>query len=172
MLKRLLIIQWFSRNLSRIWGLKILSHPPYSLDLTPCNFVLLPEVKNGRGHFQSYTELNNAVMDVLTSEGTSERCFISEPIRWNRCIEVEGDYVQGLIMRRFWYRYYFRYSEVSSASFRTTLVLEGRSVDLITTVRIRRKGVIKESSGSQRHKVIVTRPRGFQENWLQSYEQT
>ena len=50
-------------------GIKIVSHPPYSLDLAPCDFWLCPKLRSCR--YETIEELKEAVtklIDMLIQE--------------------------------------------------------------------------------------------------------
>ena len=51
-------------------GIKTVPHPPYSLDLSPCDFWLFPNLRGCR--YETTEEMKEAVTDVidtLTQEG-------------------------------------------------------------------------------------------------------
>jgi [histone H3]-lysine36 N-dimethyltransferase SETMAR len=80
-------------------GVELLSHPPYSPDLAPCDFFLFPELKKHlRGvRFQSDNEVNNAVsgaLKVISKDGFWN-VFEAWQKRWTRCIEAEGNYFES-----------------------------------------------------------------------------
>ena len=77
---------------------EILSHPPYSPDLAPCDFFLFPKLKEHlKGtRFQSINEAKREAVTWLTRQ-TPE--FYQEGIsRWKhrlqKCIELGGSYVE------------------------------------------------------------------------------
>ena len=50
-------------------GIKTVPHPPYSLDLAPCDFCLFPKLRGSR--YETIEEVNEAVrkvIDTLTQE--------------------------------------------------------------------------------------------------------
>jgi hypothetical protein len=74
-------------------------HPPYSLDLAPCDFALFPILKmklKGR-HFETVSDIQKKSQAVLNSikenyfHGASE----AWKKRWDRCIHSQGDYFEG-----------------------------------------------------------------------------
>ena len=76
-----------------------LPHPPYSPDLSPPDFELFSRLKEPlRGQrFQSLEEVKSAARRVLN---TINRESVLEgiqklPHRWNRVIELEGEYIEG-----------------------------------------------------------------------------
>ncbi|TND00015.1 MAG: mariner transposase [Bacteroidetes bacterium] len=85
-------------NFLRKRRVKLLSHPPYSPDLVPCNFWLFPKVKKmlrGR-RFQSEKELKTAVKIALNSISKREfrDCFKKWFERMQRCIDHQGRYFE------------------------------------------------------------------------------
>ena len=78
----------------------LLPHPPYSPDLAPCDFFLFPEIKKklaGR-HFDRIENLARAVKAITDNIETHEyeKCFKDWQIRLKRCIEVHGEYFEGM----------------------------------------------------------------------------
>ena len=76
-------------------GIKTVPFPPYSPDLSPCDFWLFPKLRVCR--YETIEEMKEAVMkviDVLTQEdfhGALQKFF-----EWyNKCIAAEGDYFKG-----------------------------------------------------------------------------
>ena len=78
----------------------VLPHPPYSPDLAPCDFWLFPKIKNkisGRP-FNRIQDLAKAVHSELRGIPTSEyrECFEKWKMRMERCIQVNGEYFEGM----------------------------------------------------------------------------
>ena len=79
-------------------GYELLPHPPYSPDLTPCNFVSFPNLKKslaGR-KFESNEEVIAAKEAYFAD--LQKTCF-SDGLkklerRWVKSIELKGDYVE------------------------------------------------------------------------------
>ena len=75
-------------------GMKSIPHPPYSLDLAPCDFWFFPKLRGCR--YETVEEMKEAVMkfiDTLTQEdfhGTSYKLLE----RYNKCIAAGGDYFE------------------------------------------------------------------------------
>ena len=70
-------------------------HPPYSPDLTPCNFWLFPKITGCR--YETIKEMKEAVtevMDKLTQE-EFHGAFQKLLKRYNKCIAAGGDYFEG-----------------------------------------------------------------------------
>lgn len=77
---------------------ELLPHPPYSPDLAPCDFHLFPNLKKWLGgqRFSSNNEVIAAVDGYF--EGLDKTFYqngiIALEKRWNKCVEVEGSYVE------------------------------------------------------------------------------
>ena len=80
-------------------NITVISHPPYSPDLAPCNFFRFPKMElrlKGR-RFDKTEEFHTEsqeVIDTLTFENF-QGCMKSWETRWNRCILAKGDYFEG-----------------------------------------------------------------------------
>ena len=76
-------------------GIMTVFHPPYSLDLAPCDFWLFPKLRTCR--YETIEEMKEPVtkvIDTLTQEdyhGAFEKLLE----RYNKCIEARGDYFEG-----------------------------------------------------------------------------
>ena len=78
----------------------MLTHPAYSPDLSPCDYHLFPKMKEPiRGvRFQTVEDISEAVSAQLKTlqknglQGGVPRL----PHRWNSCIDVLGDYFEGI----------------------------------------------------------------------------
>ena len=75
--------------------IKTVPQPPYSPDLTPCDFCLFPKLRGCR--YETIEEMKEAVtkvIDTLTQEkdfpGASQKLLE----RYNKCIEAGGDYFE------------------------------------------------------------------------------
>jgi hypothetical protein len=86
--------------MSKIQQLKfeLLRHPPYSPDLAPCDFHLLPNLKKWLGgkRFANDNEVIDAVNDYFADldKSTYQSGITALEHRWNKCIELNGDYVE------------------------------------------------------------------------------
>jgi histone-lysine N-methyltransferase SETMAR len=86
--------------MSKIHQLKfeLLRHPPYSPDLAPCDFHLFPNLKKWLGgkRFANDNEVINAVNDYFADldKSTYQSGITALEHRWNKCIELNGDYVE------------------------------------------------------------------------------
>ncbi|MCU7801502.1 MAG: transposase [gamma proteobacterium symbiont of Lucinoma myriamae] len=77
-----------------------LPHPPYSPDLSPCDFFLFPRLKkmlSGRG-YTTKSSLGSAIFQFLQSIPVADyaaafRQWIS---RLEKCVSVNGEYFEGL----------------------------------------------------------------------------
>ncbi|GFX47363.1 putative mariner transposase [Trichonephila clavipes] len=72
--------------------------PPYSPDLSPCDFFLFPKLKNHlKGHhFGTLENIQTAVTDQLKAIPISEfhQCYEEWKKRLQRCVASEGDNVE------------------------------------------------------------------------------
>jgi transposase len=74
-------------------------HPPYSPDLAPSDFFLLPKIKlklKGR-RFESMKEIQAESQDAMKmlTQNDFQQCFRSRQFCSDRCINAEGDYFEG-----------------------------------------------------------------------------
>jgi len=76
---------------------EVLTHAPYSPDMSPPDFDLFPKLKEPmRGHrFSSLEEVPAAVTRELKKSGTLNG-IENLPKRWDAVIEKQGDYIEGL----------------------------------------------------------------------------
>ena len=80
-------------------GIKTVPYPPYSPELTPCDFWLFPKLKEKlRGcRYETIEEIKEAVtkvIDTLTQEGFHGA--FQKLLEWyNKCIATGGDYFKG-----------------------------------------------------------------------------
>ena len=75
-------------------GIKTVPHPPYSPDLTPCDFWLFPKLTGCC--YETIEEMKEAVMkviDMLTQEDF-HGAFKKLQERYNKCIAAGGDYFE------------------------------------------------------------------------------
>ena len=76
-------------------GIKTVLHPPYSPDLPPCDFWLIP--KPIGCHYETIEEMKEAVtkvIDTFTQEDF-HGAFQKLLERYNKCIAAGGDYFEG-----------------------------------------------------------------------------
>ena len=75
-------------------GWAIVTHPPYSLDLAPCDFFLIPRMKkNLKGkRFDSVEAVKTASQWVLDDIKVEEfqKCFEQWEGRLDKCINSDG----------------------------------------------------------------------------------
>ena len=75
-------------------GIKTVPHPPYSLDLAPCDFWLFPKLRGCR--YETIEEMKEAVtkvIDMLTQEDFHGA--FQKMLEWYNCIAARGDYLEG-----------------------------------------------------------------------------
>ena len=76
-------------------GIKTVSQPPYTRDLTPSDFCLFPKLRGC--HYETIEEMKEAVMkviDTLTQEDFHGA--FQKLLEWyNKCIAAGGDYFKG-----------------------------------------------------------------------------
>ena len=75
-------------------GIKIVPHPPYSPDLSPCDFCLFPKLTGCRFETTEMKEAVTKVIDTLTQED-SHGAFQKLLERENKCIAAGGAYFEG-----------------------------------------------------------------------------
>jgi hypothetical protein len=65
------------------YNMVIVPHPPYSLDLAPCDFALFPELKmKMRQHFETVSDIQKESQAVLNS--IKENDFHSDFEAWKK----------------------------------------------------------------------------------------
>ena len=81
-------------------GLDILDHPPYSPDLSPCDFWLFPRPKEmlAGHHFESCCGIGSAVYQCLQHIPNEDyrMAFRKWVDRCKMCVEADGAYFEGL----------------------------------------------------------------------------
>ena len=76
-------------------GIKTVPHPPYSIDLVPCDFWSFPKLTGC--HYETIEEMKAAVtkvIDTLTQEDF-HGAFQKLLERYNKCMATGGDYFEG-----------------------------------------------------------------------------
>ena len=76
-------------------GIKTVPQPPYSPDLSPCDFCLSPKLRGC--HYETTEERKEAVtkvIDTLTQEDF-HGAFKKLLEQYNKCIAAGGDYFEG-----------------------------------------------------------------------------
>ncbi|GFT40618.1 putative transposase [Trichonephila clavipes] len=80
-------------------NIPVAPQPPYSPDLSPCDFFLFPKLKNHlkEHHFGTLENIQTAVTDQLKAIPISEfhQCFEEWKKRLQRCVASEGSYFEG-----------------------------------------------------------------------------
>ncbi|KAJ4434269.1 hypothetical protein ANN_22821 [Periplaneta americana] len=76
----------------------VLPHPPYSPDLSPCDFFLFPLMKSilrGR-NFYAAEKVMTATREAVRHLPANifQRCFQQLHQRWQTCIAANGDYIE------------------------------------------------------------------------------
>jgi len=73
--------------------------PPYSLDLSPCDFFLFPRLKNHlKGcHFGTLDNIQKSVTDELKGIPAKafQHCYEKWKQRLCRCVAAQGNYSEG-----------------------------------------------------------------------------
>lgn len=86
-------------SLVREYNWEIFRHPPYSPDLSPCDFDLFPKLKMPlRGQrFDDLDDLKSAVAKQLRliTSGCLATGIADLPTRWNAVVERRGHYFEG-----------------------------------------------------------------------------
>ena len=81
-------------------GLNVLDHPPYSPDLSPCDFRLFPKLKEMLAgyHFESCCGIGSAVYQCLQHIPKEDyrAAFQKWVDRCKMCVEADGAYFEGL----------------------------------------------------------------------------
>jgi histone-lysine N-methyltransferase SETMAR len=80
-------------------NIKLLSHPPYSPDLAPADYVLFPKPKKElAGNTMTQEEFKKEWEGVLRRVSKDE--FAKAFVRWfercKKCIRIDGNYVEKL----------------------------------------------------------------------------
>ena len=80
-------------------GTPVLEHAPYSPDLAPCDFYLFPKIKSAlKGtRFESMEEVKRKSAELLNglTKTDFQHCFEQWKKRMKRCVEREGEYIEG-----------------------------------------------------------------------------
>ncbi|GFU76631.1 putative transposase [Trichonephila clavipes] len=80
-------------------NIPVAPQPPYSPDLSSCDFFLFPKLKNHlKGHpFGTLENVQTAVTDQLKAIPISEfhQCYEEWKKRLQRCVASEGSYFEG-----------------------------------------------------------------------------
>lgn len=79
-------------------GFSLMNHPPYSPDLSPCDFFLFPQLKNFLAG-KKFSADNEVIAATEEYFGTLDKEFFEKGIkaaqaRWMKCVAIQGDYVE------------------------------------------------------------------------------
>ena len=80
-------------------GINMVTHPPYSPDLAPCDFAIFPHLKKQlhRIKFRNIEEVQNRVR--LLCRQTDPEVFYNAirgmALRWKKCVAADGNYFEG-----------------------------------------------------------------------------
>ena len=90
------VVQACLQNMS----INVLKHPPYSLDLSPCDFFLFP-ILNKRMRGIEFRTIDNVMQEVVHCVGeiTQEQweyCYQQWIARCEKCIQFDGRYFEGM----------------------------------------------------------------------------
>jgi len=81
------------------WGWEVLYHPPYSPDLSPCDFDLIPKMKEPLHgiRFRTVPEILQAADRTIRTINTrgAAKCILRLPHRWQWVVNNAGDYIEG-----------------------------------------------------------------------------
>lgn len=75
-----------------------LDHPPYSPDLSPCDYFLFAPLKESLGgeRFANNEDVENRVRNWLMTRPHTffQQGMFKHPNRWQKCVELQGDYIE------------------------------------------------------------------------------
>ena len=80
-------------------GISLVPQPPYSPDLSPCDFFLFPKLKfhlKGRA-FGTMDNIQRVVTEQLWTHlhEDFQRCYLEWVQRFRRCVASQGNYFEG-----------------------------------------------------------------------------
>ena len=76
----------------------VVLHPPYSPDLTPCDFALFPKLKI---EFDKIEMIQEELLLVPSENMTSRMHLENLQYHWDQCLSAEGEYFEGNGIFRF-----------------------------------------------------------------------
>ena len=85
-------------------GLEVIDHPPYSPDISPCDFWLFPELKKHLGgrHFDTRQDMGTAIYHYLNFIDREQyKKTFSKWVDWMKfCVDLEGEYFKQYLRFR------------------------------------------------------------------------
>ena len=72
---------------------RLICHPPYSLDLAPCDFCLFPKLRGYR--YETIEELKEALTMVIDTPKEESHGGFQKLLERYKCIAAGGDYFEG-----------------------------------------------------------------------------
>ena len=77
---------------------KVLNHPPYSPDLSPCDFFLFPRFKKmlSGNKYTSISSLGSVIYQCLQQIPKDYLLFCDWIKRLQKCVSVKGEYFEDL----------------------------------------------------------------------------
>ena len=79
---------------------KVLNHPPYSPDLSPCDFFLFPRLKKMLSGNKYTSRSSLAALFISVSNRYQKEGYLSAFRDWvkrlQKCVSVKGEYFEGL----------------------------------------------------------------------------
>jgi len=80
-------------------NISVLPQPPYSPDMSPCDFFLFPRIKQVvKGtHFDSVKDIQTSVTRVLQELPVNDfqKSYENWKKRWTQCVAAQGEYFEG-----------------------------------------------------------------------------
>jgi len=80
-------------------NITVLPQPPYSPDMSPCDFFLFPRIKQVvKGtHFDSVKDIQTSVTKVLQELPVNDfqKSYENWKKRWAQCVAAQGEYFEG-----------------------------------------------------------------------------
>ncbi|PNF44127.1 hypothetical protein B7P43_G03184 [Cryptotermes secundus] len=77
------------------WGWEVLYHPPYSPDLSPCDFDLIPKMKEQLRGIRFRTVPGSRPLHSNYQYKGAAKGILRLPHRWQRVVHNAGDYTEG-----------------------------------------------------------------------------
>jgi transposase len=84
------------KDLLRCWRWEILQHPPYSPDMSPCDYDLFAKMKEPR--YNTREEIIRAVGQSLLDMNRSGRADGVQCLSqiWQKMVHMGGNYIEGM----------------------------------------------------------------------------